>query len=360
MLLSVLLLAGSVPGGPPKYYRYKLFELALCADVVVAGEIVDVGSAAFALRVEERIVAPDVPDRMKVRRFVDWTCAQRWAEYRAGQRVLLFLDWPAATSSEFRILGGGGEGEMPLSGSEVIVRGYEVLGHEGGPHRVDGVDVEGARVDLGELVAAVRGLRAALEWTEGSGTEQVRSVRPRDGEQAKSFGKSSGTARHLWEEARSSRAWSDSEEEGEPFRHERFRKVSAKDLGCTGEARLAGRPSDVVGFELWSGFGRALAFAGDVDGDGVVDLAVGAPSDSRSGHFAGVIWMLLLERDGRVNGRIEIGGGAGGFPAVLNEFAALGEALAPLGDLDGDGVPDLAVGADGWDGPAKKRGGVWI
>src|SRR5262249_20798651 len=89
---------------------------------------------------------------------------------------------------------------------------------------------------------------------------------------------------------------------------------------------------------------------------GIDDLAAGAPWDCHAAHCSGTLWILFLARDGSVRSTAEIGEGVGGFPAKLNDFAQLGWAVAPLGDLDEDGVPDLVVSAQGW----SKRGAAWV
>jgi len=66
----------------PEYDRYEPFELALCAERVVTGEIQSVGASTFLLQVEERIVGEDIPDVLEVRRFENWTCASRWTAYQ--------------------------------------------------------------------------------------------------------------------------------------------------------------------------------------------------------------------------------------------------------------------------------------
>ncbi len=88
-------------------------------------------------------------------------------------------------------------------------------------------------------------------------------------------------------------------------------------------------------------FGRALASLGDLDGDGIGDLAVGAPGDG-----AGSIWILFLNADGTVKSETRISeGGVGGFMEVLPVGARFGRALAKIDDFDGDGVVDLAASA---------------
>ena len=360
-MLIPLLLVGSLATaiGPFEYDRYMLFELVLCADVIVAGEIEAVASETFEVRVTRAILGGVQGDVLEVERFENWTCAHRWTGYTAGQRVLLFLRQPAATSATFEILGGGGEGEMPLSGSDVVVRGYDVRGYETELGSVDGVQVGGARVALDEIETAVVGFRPAFTWEKGSHRDQIPAIRAKDAEQALAFEQSSRLARHLCEQARSSEAWKGPvEDEGRLIPPERLRRVDESALGCAGPERL-NRECAASPFEGSNRFG-ALAFVGDVDGDGNGDLAAGAAWDCRTSHVCGALWILFLEPDGSVRASTEISEGRGGFPAGLNEFAQLGCALAPLGDLDGDGVPDLVVGAKGWDSPDNRRGGVWV
>ena len=105
-------------------------------------------------------------------------------------------------------------------------------------------------------------------------------------------------------------------------------------------------------------FGISVAGLGDVDGDGVADLAVGARHDNDGGKWKGAFWILFLREDGSLKRAQKVSDLAGGFPGELEEGDELGQSMAGIGDLDGDGVPDLAVGAfrDG----GGNRGAVWI
>jgi hypothetical protein len=103
-------------------------------------------------------------------------------------------------------------------------------------------------------------------------------------------------------------------------------------------------------------FGGAVAGLGDVDGDGVADIAVGAPEDSTDGVFAGTVWIVLLNADGTVKGHVEIANGSGGLPPVLGAGDFFGSGVANIGDMDGNGAADLAVGAY----TLTTGGAVWI
>jgi len=107
-------------------------------------------------------------------------------------------------------------------------------------------------------------------------------------------------------------------------------------------------------------FGVSVAAVGDLDGDGVVDLAVGADLDDDGGSGKGAVWILFLRADGTVKSHRKISEGQGGFSAQLPIFGRFGRALGALGDLDGDGAPDLAVGAELADDGGADRGEVWL
>lgn len=107
-------------------------------------------------------------------------------------------------------------------------------------------------------------------------------------------------------------------------------------------------------------FGRSLACLGDLDGDGVQDLAVGAPTDSTGGTRRGAVWILFLREDGTVKRSQKIASGTGGFTGRLRSLDWFGFSLANAGDLDGDGVTDLAVGAALDDDGGTNTGALWL
>ena len=107
-------------------------------------------------------------------------------------------------------------------------------------------------------------------------------------------------------------------------------------------------------------FGSSVASLGDLDGDGVGDLAVGALSDDDGGDSRGAVWVLFLNGDGTVKAHQKISDTQGGFIGILDDGDVFGWSVASLGDLDGDGVGDLAVGALGDDDGGASRGAVWV
>lgn len=110
----------------------------------------------------------------------------------------------------------------------------------------------------------------------------------------------------------------------------------------------------------YDSFGSSAAGIGDLDGDGVPDVAIGAPNDDDGGNGSGALWILFLNVDGTVKEQQKISSLSGGFQGTLFSQDAFGSSLASLGDLDGDGVNELAVGSPGNDTGGSGVGAVWI
>ncbi|MCA9024786.1 MAG: FG-GAP repeat protein, partial [Planctomycetaceae bacterium] len=107
-------------------------------------------------------------------------------------------------------------------------------------------------------------------------------------------------------------------------------------------------------------FGSALRNLGDLDGDGVIDIAVGASGDDDGGNNRGAVYVLFLNSNGTVKSHQKISDTAGNFTALLDDYDLFGGALASLGDMDGDGVGDIAVGVTGDDDGGSARGAVYV
>jgi len=107
-------------------------------------------------------------------------------------------------------------------------------------------------------------------------------------------------------------------------------------------------------------FGSAVVSIGDLEGDGVSDLAVGAPYTNDGGTDRGAVWILFLDRDGKVKAQQKIADGAGGFKGDLNDGDEFGSAVADIGNLDNNNLPDMAVGAPLDDEGGTDKGALWI
>ncbi len=107
-------------------------------------------------------------------------------------------------------------------------------------------------------------------------------------------------------------------------------------------------------------FGFSIATIGDLEGDGVTDIAVGAPFDDDNGSNRGAVWVLFLDSDGQVDIHQKISDSEGNFSGGLDNEDQFGQAIAPLGDLNGDGFLDIAVSAPEDDDGGANKGAVWI
>lgn len=112
--------------------------------------------------------------------------------------------------------------------------------------------------------------------------------------------------------------------------------------------------------------GRAFASAGDINGDGFGDLIVGAPYADPGGRSnAGQAYVLygkasgyspILELSDIVSGDGSLGFAINGIKA--NDYA--GSAVASAGDVNGDGLDDIIVGAQGADLFGADPGQVYV
>jgi hypothetical protein len=111
-------------------------------------------------------------------------------------------------------------------------------------------------------------------------------------------------------------------------------------------------------------FGISVCSLGDLDLDGTTDLAVGAYRDDDGGMDCGAVYVLFLKPDGTVKAEQKISALAGGLNQALRQEDSFGWSVECLGDLDGDGVTDLAVGSTRDDGSdpdlIKDFGAVYV
>ncbi|MCI0364625.1 MAG: FG-GAP-like repeat-containing protein [Phycisphaerales bacterium] len=90
-------------------------------------------------------------------------------------------------------------------------------------------------------------------------------------------------------------------------------------------------PAGTTGFEK---FGQSVAAAGDVDGDGHDDFIVGAPHRISEPHnYIGYVAVFSGYHGGTL------------FETTGSSHSKLGWSVAGVGDVNGDGFPDVAAGA---------------
>lgn len=102
-------------------------------------------------------------------------------------------------------------------------------------------------------------------------------------------------------------------------------------------------------------FSRDHDQAGDINGDGVIDLVVGARSDDDGAADAGAVYILFMNSNGTVQSNQKISMLSGGFNETLLPNNFFGYGVAGIGDYDNDGIPDIAVSA-----PASTNRALYI
>ena len=124
-------------------------------------------------------------------------------------------------------------------------------------------------------------------------------------------------------------------------------------------AEISGTTPNGPALANFDQFGASVAGVGDLDGDGIPDIAVGAPGDDSGGASRGAIHVMLMNRDGSVKSTAEINDGTAGGPSLAN-YDKFGASVSGIGDLDRDGIPDIAVGASGDDSGGSDRGTIHV
>jgi len=121
--------------------------------------------------------------------------------------------------------------------------------------------------------------------------------------------------------------------------------------GLFGQPAWSAEPTNLANAQ----FGRTVLGVGDVNHDGLADVIVGAPGWSSTSNAG----------EGRVY--LYTGSATTGLSkdpvrswALTNQAGASFGASLAAGDFNGDGVPDFAVGAPDWDSTVQNEGQVYI
>jgi hypothetical protein len=114
----------------------------------------------------------------------------------------------------------------------------------------------------------------------------------------------------------------------------------------------------LTGIDAGDGSGESVSDAGDVSGDGIDDLIVGAGhADQGGGSIAGESYVVFGSTEGfsaivPLASLYPAGGGDGSRGVVLTGIDAgdeSGHSVSGAGDVNGDGIDDVIVGALGAD-----------
>ncbi len=110
--------------------------------------------------------------------------------------------------------------------------------------------------------------------------------------------------------------------------------------GGTGQLDLSAANRIFTGEDASDYAGITVAGLGDVTGDGYDDLAIGATGDDSGGTSAGKVYFIT----GSGTGNLDLSAAYANFVGESTSDGA-GAALAGAGDVSGDGKPDILIGS---------------
>ncbi len=130
--------------------------------------------------------------------------------------------------------------------------------------------------------------------------------------------------------------------------------------GRWGAQELAAVGTTLPGAGVEDRAGYSVAAAGDMDLDGFDDLLVGAPRQDSGAADGGTVYLVLGASGGP---SLDSGDLEGAWARLLAEGSGdyAGRAVAGGGDVDGDGLPDILVGGEYYDGTSSTEvGKAWL
>ncbi|MBK0401093.1 FG-GAP repeat protein [Limibaculum sp. M0105] len=132
-------------------------------------------------------------------------------------------------------------------------------------------------------------------------------------------------------------------------------------LGGSGDRDLdtGGGGLRIIGGAALDAAGAALSSAGDFNGDGIDDLLIGAPEANGAAAQSGAAY-IVFGRDGGWQADIDLGTLAAGDGVVLRGAVSgdlAGVSVAAAGDVNGDGIDDVIIGAPE---AANGRGSAYV
>ncbi len=108
--------------------------------------------------------------------------------------------------------------------------------------------------------------------------------------------------------------------------------------------------------------GNSVSAAGDINGDGFVDLIIGAYAADPNGSLSGASYVVLGQESG-FEAALELSTLNGNNGFVINGVAAgdrSGFSVSTAGDVNGDGIDDLVIGAELADANGTNSGASYV
>lgn len=130
--------------------------------------------------------------------------------------------------------------------------------------------------------------------------------------------------------------------------------VYVSPLPAGGSSTVSGAASFSLSGETSGDYAGRWVSGGDTNGDGLDDLLIGASNDRAGGTTAGAAYLVL-------------GGASGSLSLSAADCKLVGESggdaagrMLAMGDIDGDGLSDLVIGAPGVSTRESEAGAVYV
>lgn len=137
--------------------------------------------------------------------------------------------------------------------------------------------------------------------------------------------------------------------------------VFGSDQTLTSPLSLSSLTSDnglvITGANVFDSVGYSVSSAGDINGDGIDDLVIGAPNSSLGASYAGATFVVFGRETG-LPATLSVSDldGSNGFVVLGSDtYSSSGTSVSGAGDVNGDGLDDLIIGA-----PYTANGSAYV
>ena len=162
------------------YDVIPLPKMIAISDLIVIGSVRELGDSTFTLDIQETLFGDIGSQKLNVKMFIPSKFdGPRMLPYAIGQRFLLFLSIPTEEKSSlyYKVLGYGGEGEMPIEGEFLYFTGYNLEGLVPTTAKVHGMERVLQRFSLTDIKDAVKNYGQCFVWTK---VEEIKNNKKRE------------------------------------------------------------------------------------------------------------------------------------------------------------------------------------
>jgi hypothetical protein len=150
------------------YALIPLDRMIGTAETLVVGEVASVSDATFRANVKEVVAGDFSSKQLEIAQYIPsrFEGKPRAVSYATGQTFLWFLvkDEKLQRPNVWRIMGAGGEGEMPIDDGFVYFPARHIDGLKAEPYRVHGAERTTERFELPAFIDAVKNYRKCFKW----------------------------------------------------------------------------------------------------------------------------------------------------------------------------------------------------